>query len=94
VAHNAAAALSGGGRGWRPPDAARRPPQWGEVKDIIVLKDKATGQPRGCAFVSYAAREEAEAAVAHLDRRVQLPGAAGKLEVGRRAPGARRRRWA
>jgi len=51
------------------------------VKDIIVLKDKATGQPRGCAFVSYATREEAEAAIRHLDRRVQLPGALNKLEV-------------
>lgn len=56
-------------------------PQWGDVKDIIVLKDKVTGQPRGCAFVSYATREEAEAAIRHLDRRVQLPGALNKLEV-------------
>lgn len=55
--------------------------QWGDVKDIIVLKDKVTGQPRGCAFVSYATREEAEAAIQHLDRRVQLPGALSQLEV-------------
>lgn len=55
--------------------------QWGTVQDIIVLKDKTTGQPRGCAFVSYATREEAEAAIQHLDRRVQLPGALSKLEV-------------
>lgn len=46
-----------------------------------MLKDKVTGQPRGCAFVSYATREEADAAIQHLDRRVQLPGALNKLEV-------------
>ncbi len=51
------------------------------MRDIIVLKEKASGQPRGCAFVSYATREEAEAAIRHLDRRVQLPGAASHLEV-------------
>ncbi|KIZ04483.1 CUG-BP- and ETR-3-like factor 4 [Monoraphidium neglectum] len=55
--------------------------QWGDVKDIIVLNDKVTGQPRGCAFVSYATREEAEAAIQNLDRRVQLPGAQNKIEV-------------
>jgi RNA recognition motif-containing protein len=61
------------------------------VRDIIVLKDKVTGQPRGCAFVSYATREEAEAAIRHLDRRVQLPGALNKLEVRQAgAQGARR----
>jgi RNA recognition motif-containing protein len=70
------------------PHAALAPIQWGEVRDIIMLKDKATGQPRGCAFVSFAMREEAETAIQQLDRRVQLPGALSQLEV-RRAPGKR-----
>ncbi len=51
------------------------------VKDIIILKDKFTAQPRGCAFVSYGTREEAEAAISRLDRQVHLPGAALPLEV-------------
>lgn len=56
--------------------------QCGQVKDLIILKDKVTGQPRGCAFVSYATKEEAEMAIQRLDRQVHLPGALSPLEVG------------
>ena len=52
------------------------------VKDCVILKDRVTGQPRGCAFVSYATREEAEAAIAKLDRKLHLTGALSPLEVG------------
>jgi CUG-BP- and ETR3-like factor len=55
--------------------------QFGTVRDTIILKDKVTGQPRGCAFVSYATKEEAEAAIAALDKGVHLPGALCPLEV-------------
>lgn len=51
------------------------------MRDIIILNDKATGQPRGCAFVSYASKAEAETAIARLDRQVHLPGALSPLEV-------------
>lgn len=51
------------------------------MKDIIILKDKVSGQPRGCAFVSYSTREEAEAAIAALDKGVHLPGALCPMEV-------------
>ncbi len=57
------------------------PPQCGNVKDLIILKDKVTGAPRGCAFVSYGTKEEAENAIARLDRQVHLPGALSPLEV-------------
>lgn len=57
--------------------------QFGDVKDIIILKDKVTGQPRGCAFVSYATKEEAEAAIGALNKGVHLPGALCPMEVGR-----------
>lgn len=53
----------------------------GEVKDIIILKDKVSGQPKGCAFVSYATEAEAERAIADLDRKIQLPGASSPMEV-------------
>lgn len=53
----------------------------GKVKDLIILKDKVTGQPRGCAFVSYATKEEAELAITRLDRKLHLSGALSPLEV-------------
>ncbi|WIA44418.1 hypothetical protein OEZ86_007184 [Tetradesmus obliquus] len=49
--------------------------KYGDVRDIIILKDKVSSQPRGCAFVSYATKEEAEAAIHALDKGVHLPGA-------------------
>lgn len=55
--------------------------QSGDVKDIIILKDKVSGQPKGCAFVSYATEAEAERAIAELDRKIQLPGASSPMEV-------------
>lgn len=55
--------------------------QCGSVKDLIILKDKVTGQSRGCAFVSFATKEEAEVAISKLDRQVHLPGAFSSLEV-------------
>lgn len=45
------------------------------------MKDKPTGQPRGCAFVSYATKQEAEAAIAALNKGVHLPGALCPMEV-------------
>jgi CUG-BP- and ETR3-like factor len=55
--------------------------QCGAVEDLIILKDKAIGQSRGCAFVSFATKEEAEEAISKLDRQVHLPGAFSSLEV-------------
>lgn len=54
--------------------------KFGDVKDIIILKDKVTGQPRGCAFVSYATKDEAEAAISALNKGVHLPGALCPME--------------
>eukprot|EP00879_Flechtneria_rotunda_P020826 GHRR01021926.1.p1 GENE.GHRR01021926.1~~GHRR01021926.1.p1 ORF type:complete len:204 (+),score=39.25 GHRR01021926.1:226-837(+) len=55
--------------------------KYGDVKDVIILKDKVSGQPRGCAFVSYGTREEADAAIQALDKGVHLPGALCPIEV-------------
>lgn len=46
-----------------------------------LQKDKVTGSPRGCAFVSYATKAEALLAIRNLDRQVQLTGALCPLEV-------------
>jgi hypothetical protein len=67
------------------------PLQWGAVRDIMILREQPSGVSRGCAFVGYTAAEDAQAAIQHLNARVQLPGAAGPLEVrARRRPGGRR----
>eukprot|EP00775_Hariotina_reticulata_P011883 gene11883-12027_t len=55
--------------------------KYGTVEDIVILKDKSSGSPRGCAFVSYAANAAAEAAIKALDKNVHLPGALCPMEV-------------
>jgi hypothetical protein len=70
------------------PASAGAARQWGTVRDVMILRDRATGLSRGCAFVGYETSEEAEAAIQNLDRRVHLPGALGPLEVGGGAGGA------
>lgn len=48
---------------------------YGTVTDVMFLKNKATGQHRGCAFVTYSTPEEAQAAIDNLHETVTLPGA-------------------
>ena len=57
--------------------------QYGDVKDIIILKDKMSDLSRGCAFVSYSTVEEAERAITRLDKSIHLPGALQPMEVAR-----------
>ncbi len=64
-----------------PPCPRTRSMQWGKVHEVILWKSRATGNPQGCAFVFYDTREEAEQAIAELDRKVHLPGASRPLEV-------------
>lgn len=46
-----------------------------------MSQDKLSNQPRGCAFVSYGTKQEAELAIQHLDKQAYLPGALCPLEV-------------
>ncbi|GBF89388.1 hypothetical protein Rsub_01960 [Raphidocelis subcapitata] len=55
--------------------------QWGFVRDVSILRERVLGLSRGCAFVGFACVEEAEAAIAHLNNRLRLPGALAPLEV-------------
>ena len=55
--------------------------QWGAVGDLSILRERASGSSRGCAFVCYADAPAAAAAIAALDGRAQLPGAPRCLEV-------------
>ncbi|GAX72674.1 hypothetical protein CEUSTIGMA_g130.t1 [Chlamydomonas eustigma] len=53
----------------------------GDVQDLIILREKHTEEPRGCAFVSFATKEQAEKAIEKLDKKIQLPGALSAIEV-------------
>lgn len=55
--------------------------QWGTVRDLTILRERTNGASRGCAFIGYENGDEAEAAIQHLNDRVQLPGASRVLEV-------------
>lgn len=56
--------------------------QCGEVLDVGILRDRTTGLSRGCAFVSYESKQQADAAIEKYDHQLQLPGALCPLEVG------------
>jgi len=55
--------------------------QFGTVETVNIIRDKNTGQHRGCAFVSFANREDAETCQAELHNRFALPGAKRPLQV-------------
>eukprot|EP01012_Entosiphon_sulcatum_P058126 TRINITY_DN82092_c0_g1_i1.p1 TRINITY_DN82092_c0_g1~~TRINITY_DN82092_c0_g1_i1.p1 ORF type:complete len:408 (-),score=64.95 TRINITY_DN82092_c0_g1_i1:561-1784(-) len=48
---------------------------FGSIKQLYVLRDRATGRSKGCAFVVYATAEQADAAVMALDGKVLGPNA-------------------
>eukprot|EP00636_Phaeomonas_parva_P011998 CAMPEP_0118876814 /NCGR_PEP_ID=MMETSP1163-20130328/17352_1 /TAXON_ID=124430 /ORGANISM="Phaeomonas parva, Strain CCMP2877" /LENGTH=396 /DNA_ID=CAMNT_0006812455 /DNA_START=10 /DNA_END=1197 /DNA_ORIENTATION=- len=54
---------------------------YGDVLHINVLRDKVSGLHRGCCFVTYSTREEAEAAIEALHNKVKLVGALNPLQV-------------
>eukprot|EP00744_Colponema_vietnamica_P001455 GILI01002410.1.p1 GENE.GILI01002410.1~~GILI01002410.1.p1 ORF type:complete len:410 (-),score=160.13 GILI01002410.1:601-1830(-) len=53
---------------------------YGVVEEIFIMKDPA-GQPRGCAFVKMATKEEAIAAIQNLNLKAKLPESERPIEV-------------
>ncbi|KAL2624054.1 hypothetical protein R1flu_008299 [Riccia fluitans] len=53
----------------------------GNVREINIIKDKLTKQSRGCCFVIYNSREEADNAIALFHDKRSLPPVAGPLQV-------------
>eukprot|EP01102_Stenamoeba_stenopodia_P010890 TRINITY_DN3319_c1_g1_i1.p1 TRINITY_DN3319_c1_g1~~TRINITY_DN3319_c1_g1_i1.p1 ORF type:complete len:366 (-),score=80.96 TRINITY_DN3319_c1_g1_i1:560-1657(-) len=54
---------------------------YGTIEDMTVLRDKATGVHRGCAFLTYSTQEEAEAAILGLHNLRTLPPMTNPLQV-------------
>ena len=63
---------------------------YGTVERVSIVTDRATGQPRGFAFVEMTNKAEAEAAISHLNG-AELHGRA--MNVNRSPAQARGRRW-
>mmetsp|Transcript_25331 Transcript_25331/g.59763 ORF Transcript_25331/g.59763 Transcript_25331/m.59763 type:complete len:266 (+) Transcript_25331:1-798(+) len=54
---------------------------FGQVKEVHILRDRATGASKGCAFVKFEEREAAIAAIAALNQVHQMEGAPQPLVV-------------
>eukprot|EP01062_Namystynia_karyoxenos_P007322 TRINITY_DN1257_c2_g1_i1.p1 TRINITY_DN1257_c2_g1~~TRINITY_DN1257_c2_g1_i1.p1 ORF type:complete len:568 (+),score=243.82 TRINITY_DN1257_c2_g1_i1:243-1946(+) len=55
--------------------------RYGTVEEVCILKDKATGQGKGCAFVVYSCREEAVHAIAELHGRFTMEPMQNPMQV-------------
>ncbi|KAF1313638.1 Cug-bp- and etr-3-like factor, partial [Globisporangium splendens] len=54
---------------------------FGQVEDLVIIRDKLTGAHRGCAFASFFSRDAAEKAIAELHNKVTLPQSINPLQV-------------
>mmetsp|Transcript_34406 Transcript_34406/g.55660 ORF Transcript_34406/g.55660 Transcript_34406/m.55660 type:complete len:466 (+) Transcript_34406:209-1606(+) len=54
---------------------------YGNVLEVSILRDRNTGQSKGCAFVKYAVPAEAEKAIELLGGKITLPGANMPLQL-------------
>jgi len=52
---------------------------FGAVEEVYMMKDKATGQSKGCAFVKFATKEGATAVIDNLHQKLTMPGATQPL---------------
>lgn len=55
--------------------------EFGAIFDLTVIRDKASGSHRGCAFLTYTSKAAAEAALEALHNKRKLPKAQNPLQV-------------
>eukprot|EP00914_Ancora_sagittata_P001509 GHVO01003854.1.p1 GENE.GHVO01003854.1~~GHVO01003854.1.p1 ORF type:complete len:526 (-),score=91.68 GHVO01003854.1:1081-2613(-) len=55
--------------------------QFGTIDEVFVMKDNATGQGKGCAFVKFAFKEQAIHAIKQLNGLYTVPGGPRAIEV-------------
>ena len=55
--------------------------RYGPMEDVVIIRDRHTGQHRGCAFVTYMGRESADACVRELHNQYVLEGGRRPLQV-------------
>lgn len=53
----------------------------GTIFDLAIIRDKATGHHRGCAFLTYTTKQAADIALDNLHNKLKLPGAQNPLQV-------------
>ncbi|XP_065052979.1 CUGBP Elav-like family member 1 isoform X2 [Rhopilema esculentum] len=68
-------------RTWEETDLRPLLEEFGEVHDIQILRDKYTGQHKGCAFVTFQSKEGALEAQNCLHERKILPGMQNPMQV-------------
>eukprot|EP01060_Flectonema_neradi_P007966 TRINITY_DN1567_c2_g1_i1.p1 TRINITY_DN1567_c2_g1~~TRINITY_DN1567_c2_g1_i1.p1 ORF type:complete len:506 (+),score=153.09 TRINITY_DN1567_c2_g1_i1:77-1594(+) len=54
---------------------------YGTVEEIVILKDKQSGQGKGCAFIVYSNKDEAERAITELHQKKTIPPMSNPMQV-------------
>jgi len=54
---------------------------FGTIIELSVIRDRATSQSKGCAFLTFATREEADSCVAAFHNQHTLPGMSSPIQV-------------
>eukprot|EP00026_Physarum_polycephalum_P002042 Phypoly_transcript_02046.p1 GENE.Phypoly_transcript_02046~~Phypoly_transcript_02046.p1 ORF type:complete len:451 (+),score=61.22 Phypoly_transcript_02046:107-1354(+) len=55
--------------------------QYGSIIELAIIREKHTGDSKGCAFLTYTNKDEAEACIAALHNKHTLPGMNNALQV-------------